>query len=168
MRGCKNSLTQDFLSPPQSVTAVRRARPSGRAAVTGGRARFKSAKPGTKPSPRCHHRARSFPSPQGPSSPPDGPHLLRDQRRGLHQERLVAQQRKRSNFPSRSRFRQRSSRRHHLPSAAMTSGSLTVISLKTTSGSSPPVFLPRLLLSSLQEKAERKTNTRDQSLQSLR
>ena len=164
MRGCKNSSTQDSLSLHQSVMAVCHARPSGRAAVTRGRARFKSAKPGTKPSPRCHHRAQSFPSPQEPLSPPDGLHLLRDRRTSLHLERRVALQQKRSNFPSRSRFRQLSSHRRHHPSAATMFGLLTVISIKTMSESSLPAPLPRLPSSPRREKAGKETSIRDQRL----
>ena len=165
MRGSKKSSTRVSLSPRQSVAADRHAPPSGHVAATRGRMRFRSAKPGTKLSPRCHHRAPIIPSPQEPSSQPDGLHLLRDPRQGLHLERRVAHLQKRSSFPSRSRFRQLSSHRHHHPSAAMTSGLLTAISIKTMLESSLPAPLPRLPSSFLREKAGKKKSIRDRSLQ---
>ena len=165
MRDSKNSSTRGSLSRHQSVAADRHAPPSGHVAATRGRMRFRSAKPGTKLSPRCHHRAPNIPSPQEPSSPPDGLHLLRDPRRNLHLQRRVALQQKRSNSPSRSRFRQLSSHRRHHPSAATTYGLLTVISIKTMSESSLPAPLPRLPSSPRREKAGKKKSIRDRSLQ---
>ena len=164
MRDSKSSSTRGSLSLRLSVAADRHALPSGHVAATRGRTRFRSAKPGTMLSPRCHHRAPNIPSPQEPSSPPDGLHLLRDRRISLHLERRVALQQKRSNFPSRSRFRQLLSHRRHHPSAATTYGLLTVISIKTMSESSLPAPLPRLPSSFLREKAGKEKSIRDQKL----